>query len=161
MEELAPERAAYLTEEFSKGFVRMCGFRVERVLRGYLESRLSVEADHEQQDGLIHAGVMSTMADHSAGYAAFTVLPEEFQVFTVEFKINFLNPALGQGLLCRSRVIKEGLRILVAESEVFDVRGGKEELAAKATVTLTAVHREKMQKKRSPKGEGTDQGNPA
>ena len=86
------------------------------------------------------------MADHTAGYAAFTTVPEEFQILTIEFKINFLRPAYGEGLICRSRVIREGNRIIISESEIFDVREQKEALAAKALVTLMAVHRDKLTK---------------
>ncbi len=104
---------------------------------------------HRQQDGFIHAGVMAAMADHTAGYAAFTAVPEGVQILTVEFKINFLKPAFGKKIVCRSRVIRGGRRVLVSESEVFDVREKKETLAAKALVTLMAVPAEKISKHES------------
>jgi uncharacterized protein (TIGR00369 family) len=87
---------------------------------------------------------MAAMADHTAGYSAFTVVPPEFQILTIEFKINFLRPAYGEKLHCASRVIREGRSVIVAESEVFDARGGEETLAAKAMVTLMAVPKEKL-----------------
>jgi uncharacterized protein (TIGR00369 family) len=79
------------------------------------------------------------MADHTAGYAAFSVVDEERRILTMEFNINYLRPALGPGLVCRSRLLKEGRQVLVAESEVYDLRDGREKLAAKAMVTLMAV----------------------
>ncbi len=106
---------------------------------GYFHSRLEIDQAHRQQDGFVHAGVMATMADHTAGYAAFTTVPEDHRILTVEFKINFLRPAHGKGLICRARVIREGIRIIVAESEVTDVRATHEVLVAKALVTLAAV----------------------
>jgi uncharacterized protein (TIGR00369 family) len=66
---------------------------------------------------------MATMADHTAGYSAFTIVPEEMQILTIEFKINFLKPAVGSELICRSKVIREGKQIIISESEVFDVGG--------------------------------------
>ena len=87
---------------------------------------------------------MATMADHTAGYAAFTTVAEEFQILTIEFKINFLKPAYRDVLICRSKVIRGGNSIIVSESEVFDERDGVEFLAAKAMVTLMAVHRDKL-----------------
>jgi uncharacterized protein (TIGR00369 family) len=113
---------------------------VEEVKRGYFKSRVKIQELHRQQDGFVHAGVMATMADHTAGYAAFTTVPEDYQILTVEFKINFLRPAYGESLLCRSKVIREGNRIVISESEVFDEREAGEVLAAKALVTLMAVH---------------------
>jgi uncharacterized protein (TIGR00369 family) len=147
MDEISRERADHLAEAFRSGFVDLCRIRAETIRRGYLESGMEVAPIHLQQDGVVHAGVISTMADHSAGYAAFTVIPEDYQLLTVEYKINFFRPAQGEKLICRAQVIKEGRRILVAESEVFERTGGNEALVAKATVTLTAVHGEKMREK--------------
>ncbi len=146
-ERLSGERAAFLAEDFSRGFIRYCEFETEVVKRGYFQTRVGIRDHHRQQDGFIHAGVMATMADHTAGYAAFTTVSEEFQILTIEFKINFLRPALGDGLVCRSRVIREGTQVIVSESEVFDRREGEEILAAKAMVTLMPVHREKIASK--------------
>jgi uncharacterized protein (TIGR00369 family) len=108
---------------------------------------VAIQEHHRQQDGFIHAGVMATMADHTAGYSAFTTVSEDFQILTIEFKINFLRPAFGKELLCRSRVIREGSQLIISESEVFDQREGKEILAAKALVTLMAVHKERLSRK--------------
>jgi uncharacterized protein (TIGR00369 family) len=112
--------------------------------RGYFQSTVAIEEHHRQQDGFIHAGVMATMADHTAGYSAFTTVSEDFQILTIEFKINFLRPAFGEALVCRSKVLREGGQIIISESEVFDIREGEAELAAKAMVTLMAVHRDKL-----------------
>ncbi len=106
---------------------------------GRAESSLEITKAHSQQDGFAHAGIMATMADHTAGYAAFSLVAEDFRILTLEFKINFLRPATGDGLICRAQVVKEGKTILVADSEVYAHRAGTEKLAAKALVTLMAV----------------------
>jgi uncharacterized protein (TIGR00369 family) len=146
MKLLNEERAAFLAKDFQRGFIDHCGFRAVRVEHGRFESEVVVEERHRQQDGFIHAGVMATMADHTAGYAAFTIVDPEFQILTIEFKINFLRPAFGSTLRCRARTIRGGSRVIVAESEVFDIRDPAHEphTAAKAMVTLMAVRREKL-----------------
>jgi uncharacterized protein (TIGR00369 family) len=136
-----------LAEDYCRGFIKYCQFEVEEVKKGYFQSRVNIQDQHRQQDGFIHAGVMATMADHTAGYAAFTTVPDEYQILTIEFKINFLRPAYGDELVCCSRVIREGNKIIISESEVFDRREGKEVLAAKALVTLMAVHEEALASK--------------
>jgi len=146
-EEISEERAAFLARDYSRGFIQYCQLKAKTVKRGFFESRVSIEPHHRQQDGFIHAGVMATMADHTAGYAAFTTVPEEYQILTIEFKINFLRPAHGGALICRSRVIREGKQIIIAESEVSDVVGDAETVAAKAMVTLMAVHRDRLASK--------------
>ncbi|MFP4037022.1 MAG: PaaI family thioesterase [Desulfobacteraceae bacterium] len=142
--DIASERAEYLARDYSRGFIAFCGFRAEEIRRGFFRSRVDIRDAHRQQDGFIHAGVMATMADHTAGYAAFTIVPEDYQILTIEFKINFLRPGYGEGLECISRVIREGSGILVAESEVHDLRGRERALTAKAMVTLAAVHRDRL-----------------
>ena len=91
--------------------------------------------------GYVH---VKTTADHTAGYAGFTTVPAEYQILTIEFKVNFLRPAFGNALRCRSRVIREGSRIIIGESEVFDLRESEETMVAKALVTLMVVRREKL-----------------
>lgn len=131
-------------KDYSRGFVGDCGIRAVKYDRGCLESRVKILNRHRQQDQYIHAGVLATMADHTAGYAAFSLVPENMRILTIEFKINFLEPAYGRTLVCRSRIIRQGGRILIGESEVFDGRKDGEILAAKALVTLMAVPREKI-----------------
>jgi uncharacterized protein (TIGR00369 family) len=145
--EISEERAAFLARDYSRGFIQYCQLEAEIVKRGFFQSTVTIETHHRQQDGFIHAGVMATMADHTAGYAAFTTVSEEYQILTIEFKINFLRPAHGNALVCRSRIIREGKQIIIAESEVSDLADGSETLAAKAMVTLIAVHRDRLTSK--------------
>jgi uncharacterized protein (TIGR00369 family) len=145
--DLPEERVAFLAEDYCRGFIKYCQFEPEVIRKGYFQSRVNIQDHHRQQDGFIHAGVMATMADHTAGYAAFTTVTEDYQILTIEFKVNFLRPAYGHRLVCRSRVIREGSQIIISESEVFDQREGGEILAAKALVTLMAVHKSKFSSK--------------
>jgi len=144
---ISKERSAFLASDYSRGFVHYCQLEAEVVEYGFFQSRVTIREHHRQQDGFIHAGVMATMADHTAGYAAFTTVSEEFQILTIEFKINFLKPAHGEALVCRSKIIRGGKQIILAESEVFDVHDGTEAMSAKAMVTLMAVHRDRLTSK--------------
>ncbi len=121
------------------GFVRDLGIRLKDAGPGWCESVLEVEPRHTQQDGYVHAGVQATIADHTAGGAAGTLAAETDLVLSVEFKINFLRPALGERLVCRASVLRQGKTLQVAESEVFAERDGNRKLVAKAMVTLALV----------------------
>ena len=79
------------------------------------------------------------MADHTAGYSAYTIVPKNIRILTVEFKINYFKPAIGNMVICRSKVVNKGKRILVAESDIYIVSEGKEIRISKALVTLAAV----------------------
>jgi uncharacterized protein (TIGR00369 family) len=142
--EISGDRAGFLAQDYSRGFIKYCQLKGEVIKRGYFKSSVEIEDHHRQQDGFIHAGLMATMADHTAGYAAFSTVSEGFRILTIEFKINFLKPAFGDSLVCHSKVIREGNQIIISESEVFDVRGGKKTLVGKALVTLMVVHKEKL-----------------
>jgi uncharacterized protein (TIGR00369 family) len=133
------ERFEFLKKDYVQGFPAYCGFEVDRAEYGIFETRLRVRPEHTQQDGFVHAGVIATMADHTGGYAAFTTVPENFRILTIEFKINYFKPAVGDTVICRSKVINKGKKIIVAESEVFSSNKGQEKLVSKAMVTLMAV----------------------
>ncbi len=133
------DRFDFLKRDYVQGFPAYCGFEVDRVADGRFETRLKIRPDHRQQDGFVHAGVIATMADHTAGYAAYTTVSEEFRILTIEFKINYFRPAAGEAVVCRSKVINNGRKIIVSESEVFSISGGREQLVSKAMVTLMAV----------------------
>ena len=120
-------------------FIEDLGLVLSDLGPGWCETTLTLAPKHLQQDGYVHAGVQATMADHTAGGAAGTLVRANEMVLTAEFKINLLRPAIGERLRCRATVLKPGRTLIVAESEVYAVRDGKEKLAAKATVTLTPV----------------------
>ncbi|MDI6797641.1 MAG: PaaI family thioesterase [Desulfatibacillaceae bacterium] len=120
-QELDEKRMDFLKRDFTQGFIAFCGIEAGEVLEGRFCSYINIKDHHRQQDGFIHAGLLAAMADHTAGYAAFTLVPEGIQILTIEFKINFLRPASGNRLECRSRIIRNGRQIIVGQSEVFDI----------------------------------------
>jgi len=142
---LTQERKDFLAADFCRGFVKYCGLKALKVEQGFFESEVTIGDNHRTQDNFIHAGLMATMADHTAGYSAFTMVTENFRILTIEFKINLLKPAFGNVLRCRSQVISKGKRIIVSESAVYDIRKSGEKLVAKAVVTLMAVPVELLQ----------------
>jgi len=120
-------------------FIREMGVELTSIEDGWCETHLVPEHKHRQQHGLIHAGVMATMADHTAGCAARGKVGMDQDVLTVEFKVNFLRPALADRLRCRSHVLRAGKTLVVCESEVYAQKKSEEKLVAKATVTLAVT----------------------
>jgi uncharacterized protein (TIGR00369 family) len=134
----------FLTKDYSRGFTKFCGLKASVIQKGLFESTIVIGENHRTQDNFIHAGLIATMADHTAGYAAFTTVSENLRILTIEFKINFLKPAYGSALRCRSRVVNRGRQIVVAESEVYDLREKSETMVAKGIITMMAVPAEKI-----------------
>lgn len=123
----------------SAPFIASIGLELESVSEGVCSTTLQVAPNHLQQNGVVHAGVLATLADHTAGAAASTTVGQGSYPLTAEFKINLLRPATGQTLRCVSKVLKPGRSLIVAESEVFSCGEGHETLCAKAMVTLSVV----------------------
>ena len=120
-------------------FVASLGIRLVSLGSGTCETELDVEPRHLQQDGFVHAGVQATMADHTAGGAAATMIEPDQIVLTVEFKINLLRAAKGDRLTCQSKVLKPGSRLIVVESEVLCEDEGTSKLVSKTTASMAVV----------------------
>lgn len=108
---------------------------------GWCESTLRIEPRHLQHTGIIHAGVQSTIADHTAGAAAMSVTPAHEFILTVEFKIHLLRAGRGDFLFCRAQVLKPGKAFHVVESEVFALADAKKTLVSKLTGTMAVLPR--------------------
>jgi uncharacterized protein (TIGR00369 family) len=120
-------------------FVAHLGIELEALGPGWCEARLDVQPWHLQQTGVVHAGVVSTLADHCAGAAATTQLaPGEF-VVTAEYKINLLRGARGERLHCRAEVLKPGQTLAVVEAQVYAAHAGQRELVAKLNATMAIL----------------------
>jgi uncharacterized protein (TIGR00369 family) len=122
-------------------FVHDLGMELTEAFEGGASSRLSIEPRHLQQDGFVHAGVVSTLADHTGGGAGWTLVEPGQTVLTIEFHIRFLNPARGDALTCEARVLRAGRRISTVESMVKNPDG---ELAAKLSMSLAIVGIERV-----------------
>ena len=120
-------------------YIRELGLELVTIAPGRCETALLLAERHLQQDGLVHAGVLATMADHTSGSAGASVIGANEFVLTAEFKINLLRAARGERLHCIGTVLKPGRRLIIAESEVFDGDPRQARLVAKAIVTLAVM----------------------
>jgi uncharacterized protein (TIGR00369 family) len=111
-----------------------------RVEPGEVEIELPYQAALTQQDGFLHAGISSTVMDSACGYAAYTLMPVEARVLTIEFKINLLAPANGETFRALGRVRKPGRSVFVAEGELYARRGSEDRLVATMGGTLMAIY---------------------
>ena len=120
-------------------FVADLGMELESLGEGECVTVLRVEPRHLQQNGVVHAGVQATLADHTAGAAASTLAPPGAAVMTAEFKISLLRAARGDLLRCRARVLKPGRQIVFVESEVWCTAAAQEQLVSKASATMSVL----------------------
>ena len=110
-----------------------------RVEPGEVEITLPYRADLAQQHGFLHAGIVSTVLDSACGYAAFTLMPADAGVVSVEFKVNLLSPAAGTRLIARARVIRAGRTLSVCQADGFMLQDGAEKHVATMTGTMMCL----------------------
>jgi len=137
---MSDERLAQYQRIFRAApFVADLGAELTEVGAGLCHSRLRIEPRHLQHSGVVHAGVITTLADHSAGGAAQTLVPEGHMTVTAELKLSLLRGAKGQALRCEARVIKPGRQLMFTEADVFCDADGESQLVARLSATMAVV----------------------
>ena len=135
-----PDFESRVRESYAKQAVMAAiGARLLRVAPGEVDVELPFRADLTQQHGFVHAGILATVLDSACGYAAFTLMPADAGVLSIEFKVNLLAPAEGERIIARGRVVRAGRTISVCQGDAFAVRGGEERHVATMTGTMMAA----------------------
>lgn len=122
-----------------QGLMATLGASLGTVSPGVVEIVMRPAPAISQQNGFVHAGAVSAIADSAAGYAALSLMPPGRGVLTTEFKINLVAPAAGDRIIARGEVVKAGRTLTLAQARVFAETGGQEKLVAFLTSTLMAI----------------------
>ena len=122
-----------------QGVMQTLGAKMEKLEPGAVDIGLAWNRSLTQQHGFLHAGVVSTALDSACGYAAFSLMPEDAAVLTIEYKINLLAPAKGERFRMEGRVLKPGRTITVCEGRAYALQDQKETLIATMNCTLMTV----------------------
>ena len=120
-------------------FMHKLGFDLYLIEPGKTEGKMLLSKSHTQQKGLVHGGVVAAIADIVSGFAAYTLVPADHNVVTGEIKISYLNPGVGDELIAKGWVLKQGKKINFCESEVWCANHGQQMLIAKATATMVTL----------------------
>jgi uncharacterized protein (TIGR00369 family) len=128
----ADVRAEILELAASNPFYAWTGMRVLRVDTGEVDVAMDVGADRLNLRGLLHGGMIATLADTASGLAIRSALDAGLAHATVQLDVQFLRPG-GPGTIAgRGRAIRVGRSIAFAEADVVDADGA---LLARATAT--------------------------
>ena len=139
-EPLDPDFKARIIASFEKqGVMQMIGARLKSVEAGTAQIELDVRPALSQQDGFVHAGIVTTILDSACGYAAYSLMPEGSRVLSVEFKVNLLAPARGDLINARAEVKRSGRTLTVCTADAFAVETGKETLCATMLSTMICI----------------------
>ena len=116
--------------------MKTIGATLERVSPGEVHIRLPYRQDLTQQDGFVHAGIITTIVDSACGYAAYSLMPAASRVLTVEYKVNLLSPASGDFFVAIGTVKKPGRTLSICGGDVYAHKDGAEKLVATMLATM-------------------------
>jgi len=138
--EFQPAYANYqqkVQDSFDKQqFMKHINAKLLNVQPGYCEIEIPYAPELSQQHGYFHAGIIGTIADNAAGYAAFSLMEESSSIVTVEFKLNVMSPGDGDVLIGKGHVLKKGRTLTICRADVYIVKNGTEKLCAASQATL-------------------------
>ena len=136
-----PDYQAKVKKSFAdQAVMKTIGASIEAIGAGEIEIEFPYQSSLTQQNGFIHAGIVSTVLDSACGYAAFSLMPEDTSVLTIEFKVNLLSPAKGDRFRGYGKVKKAGRTISVAEAELYAFSDQGKKLVATMVGTLMAIN---------------------
>jgi uncharacterized protein (TIGR00369 family) len=115
------------------------GITIVSLKPGEIEFDMPYAPAYTQQHGFMHAGIITTALDSACGYAAFSLMPSDAEVLTVEFKTNLLAPAKGDRFRFKAVVLKPGRTITVCDAKALAVEGETRKLVATMTGTLMTL----------------------
>jgi uncharacterized protein (TIGR00369 family) len=135
-----PDFSARVRSSFNRQQVMAAlGVTLARIEAGRVELELAFDTRLTQQHGFMHAGIIATGLDSACGYAAFSLMPADAGVLSVEYKINFIAPAAAERFLLTGTVVKAGRTLSVCQGEAIGVRGAERPLIATMTCTVMTV----------------------
>ena len=115
------------------------GAELAEIGPGRAEIHVPFRMEVTQQDNYFHAGVSGAIAYSPCGYAAFTLIPADSSVVTVEYKINLLAPADGEKLMARARVLRSGKTLKICAADVYVQKNGAEIHCATMLATIMCL----------------------
>lgn len=122
-----------------QGILSTLGAQVALARAGEVHLTAPFDARFTQQNGFLHAGIEAALMDSACGYAAYSLMPADSRVLSVEFKVNLLSPARGERFRAEGRVIKHGRTLTVCEGKLFSITGDDETLCAIMQATMIGI----------------------
>lgn len=134
---MTAEKKALIVSSFGRNeWLQQMGATLEVVEIGFVSIKLPKQSYMTRKAGMFNGAIMASLVDVSSGYAAVSAKPDDCYVVTVELKVNYLNPAMGDALLSKSYVVKNGAKISVIRTEIYCISGDTESHVATSLVTM-------------------------
>jgi uncharacterized protein (TIGR00369 family) len=122
-----------------QNLMKLYGADITRIVPGAVDIQMPFRADLTQHHGYLHAAVVTALVDNACGFAAMTISPAGAEILTVEYKVNFLAPAMGETLIAHGSVKKAGRTFIVCTGEAVMVHEGQQRHVATMLATMFPV----------------------
>ena len=94
-----------------------------RVVRKHADGvtvEFAVREDFLNSNGVLHGGVIASIADEAAWHAMIHAYKGERPATTTELKINYLRPIGGKKMTARAHALRAGKTLFVTRVDLFD-----------------------------------------
>lgn len=109
------------------------------VEKDFISIKFPKQTVFTRKAGMFNGATIASLVDVSSGFAAVSHHEEDVYVVTVELKVNYLRPALGDSLISKSYVVKGGSKVSVIRTEIYTQTEGLDELHHVATSLVTMM----------------------
>lgn len=140
---MTPEKKELVQASFKRSeTLKFYNASLEAVETDFVSIKLPKQEMMTRKHGMFNGAMIASLVDISSGYAAVSHYEDDCYVVTVELKVNYLRPALGDFLVSKSNVIKGGKKISVVRTEIYAVTeaNSKETHAATSLVTMMRIN---------------------
>ncbi|NYT66722.1 PaaI family thioesterase [Alcaligenaceae bacterium] len=125
----------------AQGLMTTLGATLSLVADGEVHIEVPYSPHISQQHGFMHGGAVGSILDSACGYAAMTKTPAGSEIVSVEFKINFVRPAIGDRFVAVGKVQTAGKLLLVSAGEVRAYTGNDYKIVALMQATMMNVQK--------------------
>jgi uncharacterized protein (TIGR00369 family) len=112
------------------------GIELVDAREGEVTIALEAQPHHLNLQGLLHGGILATLADTATGLAVRTKLEPDRRHVTIAMSVHYLSAGAPGTITAIGRTVRVGRQIAHAEAEIRDARG---KLLATAQATLAVM----------------------
>jgi acyl-CoA thioesterase len=120
-------RATATMPPMNASFVNHVGLVFDKREPGHCRISLVTLPHHGNSAGVVHGGVLFTIADTAMGAALYTSLAPDQFCATIEIKINYFKPVFGGTIVCESTLVNKGKSVAYLDASLWvdEVQVGK------------------------------------
>lgn len=138
---MTPEKKEFVLKSFNQSeTLKFYKASLEVLETDFVSIKIPKQEMMTRKAGMFNGAMIASLVDVSSGYAAVSHYEDDCYVVTVELKVNYLRPAIGNALLSKAYVIKGGRKISVIRTEIYTINDdNKESHVATSLVTMMKI----------------------